>query len=580
MDSEREKEFMDEALRIVRLAEEKGFILRLMGAVAVKIHCPKYSHLYEQMERSLTDIDYATYGRYRKFMQDFFKELGYAPNEQVIALYGKHRHIYWSNEHRWQVDIFFDELDMCHKVDFRGRLELDDPTITVADILLEKMQIVKINEKDLKDTIILMLEHDVGDVDDETINGVYISELLRKDWGYYYTVTTNLKMVRDFSNRYDALSEEEKELVRSRVDALLERIEDAPKTFKWKLRSKLGTKIKWYKDVEEVHPETAETAAHVAKPVKTRFMFATDLHGSETVWRKFLNSAKIFNCNALVLSGDMTGKVMVPILRQNDGTYKASLLNETHTLRDEDLDEFKKRCRMLCYIPYVTTPEEAERIGSDEEYRENLFERLECEIVEYWLSLIPERVPDDVRIVISPGNDDKFSIDEVIKKNERVIFGEEEVVYLDEEHEVLCCGWSNPTPFNSPRECSEEELERRLEAVVAKVKDMSRCVFCIHVPPFDSQLDMAPLTDKDLKVVTSGGRPKMVPVGSKAVRKVIEKYQPLLSLHGHIHESPGFVHIGKTECLNPGSEYGEGVFKGYLVEIEGDRITKLQRVEA
>ncbi len=581
MDPEREKRFMDEALRIIKLGEEKGFIFRLMGAVAVKLHCPKYEHLYRQMKRTLTDIDYATYGKYRKDMEKFFKELGYAPNEQVIAYYGKQRHIYWSDKNQWQVDLFFDELDMCHKVNFRGRLELDNPTIALADIMLEKMQIVKINEKDVKDTIIMLLEHEIGDSDKDTVNGAYIAGLLRTDWGYCHTVTTNLKKVRGFVDGYEALSADEKERVKNGVDALAGRIEEKPKSLKWKLRSKLGTKVKWYKEVEEVSPDTAETAAAKdEKRTKTRFMFATDLHGSETVWRKFLNSAKMFQCDALVLSGDMTGKVMVPIIKQEDGTHKASLLNEAYVLKTEELDEFKKKCRMLCYIPYVTTPEEADRISNDEKYREDLFERLECEIVEHWLSLIPDRVPEHVRIVISPGNDDKFSIDETIKKDERVIFGEEEVVKLDDEHEVLCCGWSNPTPFDSPRECSEEELEKKLEAVVAKVKDLTKCVFCIHVPPYDSQLDMAPLTDKNLKVVAKGGRPQMVPVGSKAVRKIIEKYQPLVGLHGHIHESPGFVHIGKTECLNPGSEYGEGVFKGYLVEIEGDKITKLQRIEA
>jgi Icc-related predicted phosphoesterase len=581
MDPEREKRFMDEALRIIKLGEERGFVFRLMGAVAVKLHCPKYVHLYQQMKRTLTDIDYATYSQHRNKVGGFFKELGYAPNEQVIAFYGKHRHIYWSDKNQWQVDLFFDELDMCHKVDFRGRLELDSPTITLADIVLEKMQIVRINEKDVKDTIILLLEHDIGDTDNDEVNGAYIAGLLSRDWGYCHTVTTNLKKIRDFVDQYEALSQEETQRVKERVDKLLGRIKSAKKGLKWKLRAKLGTKVKWYKEVEEVSPDTAETAA--AKEdgrTKTRFMFATDLHGSETVWRKFLNSAKMFQCDALVMSGDMTGKVMVPRVQQEDGTYHANLLNENYTLKDEDIEEFQKKCRMLCYIPYVTTPEEAAKIGGDEKYREDLFERLEGEIVEYWLSLIPDRVPEHVRIVISPGNDDKHSIDEVIKRNPRVIFGEEEVVALDDEHEVLCCGWSNPTPFDSPRECSEEELEQRLEAVAAKVKDMSRCVFCIHVPPHDSQLDMAPLTDKDLKVVSKGGRPQMVPVGSTAVRKFIEKHQPLLGIHGHIHESPGFVHIGKTECLNPGSEYGEGVFKGYLVEIEGDKITKLQRVEA
>jgi Icc-related predicted phosphoesterase len=581
MDPEREKKFLDEALRIIELGEQEGFIFRLMGAIAVKLHCPKYEHLYKQMERTLTDIDYATYGRYRKAMGEFFRNLGYVPNEQVIAFYGKQRHIYWSEKNRWQVDLFFDELDMCHKVDFRSRLELDKPTITLADIMLEKMQIVRINEKDVKDTIIMLLEHSIGETDKDEINGAYIADLLSKDWGYYHTVATNIKKVSDFTGDYESLSSAEKEKVRSEAQALLKRIEGTKKSTRWKLRSRMGTKVKWYKEVEEVSPETAETAAaQEEKRTRTRFMFATDLHGSEAVWRKFLNSARMFECDALVLSGDMTGKVMVPIIKQEDGTYKATLLNEAYALQECDLDEFKKKCRMLCYIPYVTSKEEADRISKDEKYREDLFERLEGDIVEYWLSLIADRVPEDVRIVISPGNDDKHSIDEVIKRNPRVIFGEEEVVALDDEHEVLCCGWSNPTPFDSPRECSEEELEQRLEAVAVKVKDMSRCVFCIHVPPYDSQLDLAPLTDENLRVVSKGGRPQMVPVGSKAVRKLIEKYQPLLALHGHIHESPGFVHIGKTECLNPGSEYGEGVFKGYLVEIEGDRITKLQRVEA
>jgi Icc-related predicted phosphoesterase len=579
MDLDREKRFLDEALRIIDLGEKNGLIFRLMGAIAVKIHCPKYVHLYKEMNRALTDIDYATYGKFRPEVGKFFAGLGYVPNEQVIAFYGKGRHIYWSEKNQWQVDLFFDELDMCHKVNFRNRLGLDKPTIALVDILLEKMQIVKINEKDVKDTIILLLEHELGSGDREVINGDYITGLLAKDWGYFHTVMTNLRKVRDYAADYKSLSKDEIALVQNRLDAISKRIESEPKSFTWKIRSKIGVKMKWYKEVEEVNPDTAETGCG-EKRAKTRFMFATDLHGSETVWRKFLNSAKMFQCDALVLSGDMTSKVMIPIIKQPGGAYKASLLDKDYILKEEELEEFKKKCRMVCYIPYVTTPEEAERIGKDEKYREDLFEKLECETVAYWLSLIPDRVPENVRIVISPGNDDKFSIDETIKKNPRVIFGEEEVVRLDDEHEVLCMGWSNPTPFNSPRECSEEELEKRLEAVAAKVRDMKKCVFCIHVPPYESQLDLAPLTDKNLKVVTRSGQPQMIPVGSKAVRKFIEKYQPLLGLHGHIHESPGFVHIGRTECLNPGSEYGEGVFKGYLVEIEGDMITKLQRVEA
>jgi Icc-related predicted phosphoesterase len=312
---------------------------------------------------------------------------------------------------------------------------------------------------------------------------------------------------------------------------------------------------------------------------RTRLMFATDLHGSESVWRKFLNSARVYDLDALVLSGDMTGKIMVPIYERADGKYDACLIGRDYVLDKSEIPDFAKKVRMVAYLPYITNREEGARIGQDETYREGLFERMECEIVEHWLTLIEGRVPDECRIIISPGNDDKFAIDDVIRKCPRVTFGEEEVVDLDGEHEVLCFGWSNTTPFDSPRECSEEELMTKLDRVAQMVKHMATAVFCVHVPPYDSQLDVAPLVDKELRIIVQGGRPQMVPVGSKTVRKVIEKYQPLLGLHGHIHESPGFAKIGRTQCLNPGSEYGEGIFKGYLVELDGPKIKKLQRIE-
>jgi Icc-related predicted phosphoesterase len=317
---------------------------------------------------------------------------------------------------------------------------------------------------------------------------------------------------------------------------------------------------------------------------RTRFLFSTDFHGSETVWRKFLNSAKYFDLDALVLSGDMTGKLMIPIVKRFDGKFDASLHAEKYELTEAELPEFEKKCRMITYLPYVTTPEERDRISEDEQYREDIFERLEQEIIRVWLSLIQARVPSKCKLIMSPGNDDKLSIDEVIREEVRNIpnlfFGEEEVIALDKEHEVLCFGWSNPTPFNSPRECSEEELEARLEQVVAKVRKIPSAVFCIHVPPYDSVIDHAPRINKDLEYVVDGGHIDMIPVGSTAVRKIIEKYQPLLGLHGHIHESAGFVRIGRTQCLNPGSEYAEGILRGFLVEIEGTKITQLRRVEA
>ena len=239
---------------------------------------------------------------------------------------------------------------------------------------------------------------------------------------------------------------------------------------------------------------------------------------------------------------------------------------------------------MITYLPHVTTPEEVEQIAADEAYRETLFERLEQDVIRTWLSLIPDRVPPKCKVILSPGNDDKLSVDDVIRAQlgniPNLIFGEEEVVPLDGQHEVLCFGWSNRTPFNSPRECDEQEMEERLERVVAEVRNLKTAVFCIHVPPYDSVIDQAPLITDDLRYVLRGGHTHMVPVGSTAVRTIIEKHQPLLGLHGHIHESPGFVHIGRTQCLNPGSEYAEGILKGFLVEISGSKITQLRRVEA
>ena len=313
--------------------------------------------------------------------------------------------------------------------------------------------------------------------------------------------------------------------------------------------------------------------------MKTKFMFTTDLHGSETCWRKFLNTAKIHDLDALVMSGDMTGKIMIPIVARPDGKWDATLLNTKYVLEEGDLPEFEAKCRMICYLPYRTTPEEVEKIASSEQYREDKFEELEKQIVGYWLTIIPEKVPKKCKVIISPGNDDKLGIDEVIKRSPNVIFGEEEVIALDDEHEIACCGWSNPTPFSSPRECSEEELEQKLEKTIAKIKNIRTSVFCFHVPPHNSRIDDAPLLDKNMKPNFFSGTPDMASAGSIAIRKMIEKYQPMLGLHGHIHESKGKYKIGRTECLNPGSEYSEGIFKGFLVEVEGDKITKLQRVE-
>ncbi len=312
---------------------------------------------------------------------------------------------------------------------------------------------------------------------------------------------------------------------------------------------------------------------------KVRLLFASDFHGNETVWRKFLNSAKIFKVDALLMGGDMTGKVLCPIIKREDGRYESFFLRENHVLAEAQLPQFKRKVVDHSYVPYVCTPEEYQKLNEGQEIVEKVFESLETESIREWCDLIPQKVPENVKVVIHPGNDDKFAIDEVLRNHPRVVFAEEDVVTFDEEHEAACVGWSNPTPWDSPRECSEGELENKLERTVAKLRNLETALFCFHVPPYDSVIDKAVKLDAQLRPVYEGGRPVFIPVGSVAVRKVIKKYQPLLGLHGHIHESPGIYKIGRTQCLNPGSEYSEGILKAYLIELDGRKITRLQRLE-
>jgi hypothetical protein len=250
------KDFVEEALRVVELAKDAGITLRIMGACAVKIHCARYVYLFEGLSRELTDLDFCSYSKFKPKMRKFFEELGYKPREYMFRYWeraGLPREIYDDEKNQRVVDVFYDELSMCHKISFKGRLELDYPTITLSDLLLEKMQIVKLNEKDVKDTIILLREHDIAEKEDkEMINGEYIASLLSKDWGFYYTVTTNLKRVRDFSKKYNALTKEDLHNVSAKIDRLLQMIEKTPKSLRWKIRQKIGTRIKWYTEVEEV----------------------------------------------------------------------------------------------------------------------------------------------------------------------------------------------------------------------------------------------------------------------------------------------------------------------------------------
>ena len=239
--------------RIVKAAQERNLNLRLLGAIAFQLHCPKYNYLTAKLRRTLSDVDFAAYSSERDPIDRMMREFGYTDQPMITALFG-HQRMIWDNKTTgMHVDIFFDKLDMNHVIDFSERLELDSPTIPLAEMLLEKLQIVHINEKDIVDSIMLLREHQVGKAAQETIDSEFIAKRLSNDWGFFYTVTTNLTNVEDALDKYLELTAEDKADVRTKLKSLSDRSEREPKTLGCKLRARVGPKTKWYNDVEEVN---------------------------------------------------------------------------------------------------------------------------------------------------------------------------------------------------------------------------------------------------------------------------------------------------------------------------------------
>lgn len=246
-------EFIQEATRLTAAAKEQKLTLRVMGATAIKIHCPKFAVIHEHLGRSLTDLDFVGRSKETRQLLEMLETSGYLMDRDAryrMALVG--RCVLQKHDSSLHVDLFFDQLRWNHTLDLRNRLELDFPTLTVSDLVVEKMQIVKINEKDIKDTIVMLREHSVTDHDRDSVNGPYIAELLAEDWGFYYTFIKNLSTVETFTQKYDQLSQEDKENVRSKIAGLRQVIEDKPKSLRWKLRARTGTNAKWYREVDEL----------------------------------------------------------------------------------------------------------------------------------------------------------------------------------------------------------------------------------------------------------------------------------------------------------------------------------------
>lgn len=313
-------------------------------------------------------------------------------------------------------------------------------------------------------------------------------------------------------------------------------------------------------------------------PKPTRLFFATDLHASERAFRKFINAGKFYNVDVLVMGGDVVGKLVVPILRERNGKYRATYGDQTHEVEtQEELKRLQAQLGMMGYYFRVMDQEEFRALEHDRTAIEQLFHTLARERLTQWIEFADARLSETrVTCFMMGGNDDAPDILQVLSdaKSEYVIPCEDKVVPLDAEHTMLSLGYSTPTPWHTPREISDEQLGQKIEALACQVPDLSRCVFNLHDPPKESSLDLCAMVEdgNPPRHVLKGGQPVMHSAGSAAVRYAIETFQPLLGLHGHIHESPGVIRIGRTLCVNPGSEYNEGILRGMIAIFQNGKL--------
>lgn len=302
----------------------------------------------------------------------------------------------------------------------------------------------------------------------------------------------------------------------------------------------------------------------------TRILFATDVHGSDPVWKKFILGAKRYKANVLIIGGDITGKNVVPITANPDGTFAAEFQEQKRFFRNrEELKKFEDTLRTTGNYMYIGSKSELEELRRDKTKSEKIFSDLVLQRLREWVDFADKNAATP--LYVNAGNDDEAGVDDILKSSTKIIQPEDKVIKIDSIHEMISGGFANLTPWHCPRDLPEEEIARRLEQKISMLASPSTSIFNLHCPPVDSGLDTCPKLDDSVyppKPIMNAGGVVLFGAGSKAVRDAITKYQPMLGLHGHIHESRHVAKIGKTVCINPGSEYGEGVLRGVLVNIE------------
>lgn len=305
----------------------------------------------------------------------------------------------------------------------------------------------------------------------------------------------------------------------------------------------------------------------------TRILFVTDVHGSDPVWKKFIRGAQHYKANVLVLGGDITGKNVVDVTENSNGTFSCEFQGQDHRFNSKDeLAHFDELVRQNGAYMYVASAKELEELARNKARADKIFTDLILQRVREWADYADTHATTPV--YVNAGNDDAPEIDEILARSRKVILPEDKVVEIDSKHEMISAGFANLTPWHCPRDLSEEEIARRIESKIVKLHDPHSSIFNFHCPPVDSGLDTCVKLDDSYdppKPMMDGGGLMFFGAGSTSVRAAIEKYQPMIGLHGHIHESKNVARIGKTLCINPGSEYGEGIMRGALVNIDEDK---------
>jgi uncharacterized protein len=315
----------------------------------------------------------------------------------------------------------------------------------------------------------------------------------------------------------------------------------------------------------------------------TRLYVVSDFHASDPAWRKLLNAIRlnVYQADAVLYAGDLTGKAMVPVVEVGGDRYEAMLLGQRRVARtEEELAALERDVASLGYYAFRTTRDEVDALGGDKTRLDALFSREIRARVRQWLDLAAERLDGaGVPLVLIPGNDDPYDIDESLATSQYCTNADGAIIDIPGDMQVIGLGKSSPTPWHTPREVSEDAFREEIYSLADQARDPRKTIFLIHCPPYGSGLDTAPVLDQNLRLQASAGDLMRGPVGSTGVLEAVQRVRPLLSVHGHIHESGGEKKIGPTLCVNPGSEAGSGIVRGYLIDVGADGVERSFRVE-